>query len=501
MIHKLFGCCLSIGLWTGVVAAASPAEVSRTHFDQHGPAILAEFAELLKIPNVASDLPGVTANARWIEQAFEARGAEIEVVSQEGVPPVVWGRLPAPGATRTLGIYVHYDGQPVDPSQWSQSPWEPTLYTRSLEDGGKPRAFPAAGDSIDPEWRIYGRGTSDDRAPLIAWLAAIDALKAAGIERKANLVFLFEGEEEAGSDHLDVYMEQLGDRLRADLWLIFDGPAHQTRRPQLVFGVRGYTGIDITVYGAARYLHSGHYGNWAPNPGLRLAHLLASCKDAEGDVQIEGWNVGGKPPVTDWKNPPGFEAGLREELGVARSEGDNAPYFERMQLPSFNVRGMQAAGVGDKARNVIATEATASIDIRLVEGNDPHEMLDLVEAHVRKQGYHVLHREPTAEERRKHPLIAKVVRRPGYRAVRTSAEQPLTRWLIETVKGFQPDLVLTPTLGGSLPLYLFEDRLKAPIVIVPIANHDNNQHAPDENLRLGNLVYGIELAATLVAAD
>ena len=487
----------------GGSTGSGPAEVASAWRKTHGAEILTEFAEFLRLPNLAAQRDDIRRNAEWIQTAFRTRGIELEIVEANAAPAVVIGRLDVHGATRTLGLYIHFDGQPVDPDQWSSDPWEPTLLDGPVEAGGARIAFPKPGEEIDGEWRLYGRSTGDDKAPMIALLAALDALRAANRPLTSNLVFLFEGEEEAGSSHLGDYLRLLGDRLKTDLWLILDGPVHQSRRPQLVFGIRGYARIDITVYGAARYLHSGHYGNWAPNPGLRLSRLLASMQDEQGQVLVEGYYDSVEPVGDDLaaalETMPPFEDALREELQLKRSEAGNAPYLERMLLPSLNIRGLQSATVGATARNIIPPAATASIDLRLVKGNDPEHMLDLVEAHIQRQGYRIVRDTPTREERLTYDLIARVERGVGYRAVRTSMELPVVQQLRGAVQGAAGEPpVLMPTMGGSLPLYLFEDLLHSPIVIVPIANHDDNQHAPDENLRLANLWYGIDLMACVL---
>ncbi len=485
-----------------------PAIAAARHFrDANGAAILDGFAEFLAIPNVAADLPDIQRNAEHIREALEARGATVELWALDGVPPIVYGELDAPRATRTVGVYLHYDGQPVVPSEWTFDPWQPTMVGGSLEAGAGAIPFPAPGDPIDPEWRIYARGSGDDKAPLPAILAALDALEAAGIERTVDLRFFFEGEEEAGSNHLADYMRAHRERLDVDLWLICDGPVHQSRQPQLVFGVRGYTGFDLTVYGASRYLHSGHYGNWAPNPAIDLARLLAGMKGADGRVTIDGFYddtvAPGAAERAALDRLPAVEAALRHELQLAAgaTEGGGATLAERLLLPSFNVRGMQSAAVGSGARNVIPIEATASVDIRLVKGNDPERMLDVVEAHLRAAGYHLVSDPPDAATRRDHPKIARFVRRGGYPAARTALDTPAAEFAISAARRVAgDDLILMPSLGGSLPLYLFDEILEAPVVIVPIANHDNNQHAPDENLRLANLWYGIDLMAALFTA-
>jgi acetylornithine deacetylase/succinyl-diaminopimelate desuccinylase-like protein len=478
-------------------------DAARSFRQQHGPRILREYAELLEVPNVPGNPASQRRNAELIRDGLAARGVHAELLELDGVPPIVFGKLDAPGATRTLGIYLHYDGQPVDPEQWTHPPFEPTLYTAAIEAGGEPRPLPRDGESIDPEWRLYARSSGDDKVPVPALFGALDALRDAKIPPTSNLLFFFEGEEEQGSDHLGDYFAKYRARLDADLWLICDGPVHQSRQPQLVFGVRGYTGLEITVYGAKRYLHSGHYGNWAPNPALELARLLASMKDDNGRVLIDGFYDSVAPLTEKEKTAlatvPTVDASLRKELGLAATEADDGLLVERLLLPSFNIRGMQSAAVGEKARNLIPIEAEASIDIRLVKGNDPEAMLDLVERHIEGRGYRIVRDAPDETTRASQRRIARVVRRPGYPAVRTSMDLPLANQLVRAAEAAAGEsLILLPGMGGSLPLYLFTEQLGQPIVIVPIANHDDNQHAPDENLRLANLWYGIDLFAAIL---
>ncbi len=498
--------CLAAGAY-----AQDPLQVARKYREEHGAAILREFAELLAIPNVASDEDNIRRNAEHIREQLVRRGVRAELWQLDGAPPIIFGELESPGAERTIGLYVHYDGQPVDPSQWAEPPWSPTLFSAAIEDGGEPRPWPEPGEDIDPEWRLYARSAGDDKAPIGALFAALDALKASNIPLSSNIKFFFEGEEEAGSPHLERYIAAHRAKLEVDLWLICDGPVHQSRRPQLVFGVRGFTGLEMTVYGADSYLHSGHYGNWAPNPALRLAQLLASMKDDDGRVLIDQF-YDSVEPIGDAERQaiaalPDFDAELRRELGLAASEMKNAPLAERLLLPSLNLRGLVSATVGASARNVIPTQATASLDIRLVKGNDPEEMLDLVEAHIRSQGYHIVSDDPDAETRLAHAKIAKVRRQTGYRAARTALDLPVVQPVIRAAeraageRTSEDGLILMPSLGGSLPLYLFSDHLAKPVVIVPMANHDNNQHAPNENLRLANLWYGIDLLAAILTME
>ncbi len=508
--------CLLLAMTTANSPAAEPSPVTAWR-QAHEAEILRDFAALLSLPNVSSDAMNIARNAEYIRGQLEKRGVRAELLKIDGAPPIVFGELEAAVATeRTLGIYVHYDGQPVNAEKWSQPPFKPTLYSAAIEHGGEPRPFPEPGEATDPEWRLYARSAGDDKAPLAALFAALDALAEAGVAPTSNLKFLFEGEEEAGSPHLGEYLERHRERLDVDLWLICDGPVHQSRRPQLVFGVRGVTGFEITVYGASRYLHSGHYGNWAPNPAHMLARLLATMKDDDGQVLIEGFYDSTASPGETERAAiaalPDSDPALRRELGLAATEGGGASLAERLLLPSLNVRGFVSGAVGEKSRNVIPNQATASLDVRLAKGNDPEAMLDLIEAHVQRQGYHVVRVEPDHDIRLAYPRIARIRRGGGYKAARTEMDLPVVRAVAAAAgrattrgapKGRQRDneLVLMPTLGGSLPLYLFTEDLQMPVVIVPIANHDNNQHAPDENLRLANLWYGIDLMGELLTME
>jgi len=270
-----------------------------------------------------------------------------------------------------------------------------------------------------------------------------------------------------------------------------------------VFGVRGVTGLEVTVYGANRSLHSGHYGNWAPVPGTMLAHLIASMKSVDGEVIIDRFYDTVAPIGPDEKAAlaalPDIDAQLKKDLALARTEGEGASLAERLLLPSLTVRGLASGNVGQKARNVIPSTATATLGVRLVKGNDPSHMLDLVEQHIRQQGYHIVREEPSDSTRRAHPMVAKVTRGVGYPAFRTPMDEPLAQQVVDAAqRATDQDVLRVPTLGGTLPLFLFDEILQTPAIIVPIANHDDNQHAPDENIRLANLWYGVDLYAALL---
>lgn len=487
--------------------AQDPARVRgavRAYQQANDVAIVRELAELLAIPNRASDSINIRRNARHIMQMLERRGIRAQLLETPGAPPAVYGDLRTPGAARTVVFYAHYDGQPVDTLQWATPPWAPTLRDKSLDQGGRIIPLPTQPGTVQGESRLYARSASDDKSPIVAVLAALAALRAANVRPSVNLKFYFEGEEEGGSEHLRAALTAHRSLLAADLWIFGDGPVHQSRRQQVVFGVRGVMGLELTTYGATRALHSGHYGNWSPNPLVLMTGLLASMRDANGYILIDRFYDDVRRATRAERDAiaaaPVADETLRAELLLAESEAGNAPLLERIMLPALNVRGINGGGVGSLAANAVPTMARASIDFRLVPRQDPAKVRALVEAHARKQGYHVLDRDPTSEERRQHARILKLDWETGYPASRTDMSLPVSRAVVRAAEmGTGSSVIVVPTLGGSLPLYHFDEVLRVPLVTVPIVNHDNNQHAANENLRLQNLFDGMQVYAAIIA--
>lgn len=472
--------------------------------------LLSDFMELLKLPNVASDTPNIRKNADYLVAEMQKRGLKPRLLeaADKKVPPVVYGEYNTPGATKTVIFYAHYDGQPTDPADWTGSkPWEPVLRTASLEKGGTIIPFPKAGEKIDPEWRVYARSASDDKAGVFAILTAFDALIASGIKPTVNIKFFFEGEEEAGSSNLKEILEKNKELLKADAFIVCDGPVHQSGQKQVVFGVRGDVNVDLTVYGAKRPLHSGHYGNWSPNPAMTLARLLASMKDAAGNITVKEWADDVEPlgsaELQAIKDAPQVDDEVKKQLAIAFTEGGGKSLLERINQPSLNINGFNSGNVGEYARNVIPTTASAVLDLRLVKGNDVVRQIAKLKRHIESQGFYVIDREPTDAERLKYPFIAKfTAREGGYNAQRTKMDLPVSIAIVNAVQktSAQP-IVRMPSLGGSLPLSIIANSLNQPTITVPIANHDNNQHAENENIRIQNLWDGIETFASLMTME
>jgi len=491
------------------VSAQTTQEKVRDYRRANEQPLLREYFEFLSLPNVASDVPNIRRNAARIMEMMKQRGLDPRLLEADtpNTPPAVFAEWKTPGAQRTLLFYAHYDGQPTDPKQWTGTlPWTPVFRTAAIEAGGRIVSDdgPPASTPIDPQWRIYARSASDDKAGVMAILTAFAALKAKAVALNSNIKFFFEGEEEAGSPHLGEIIGKHKDLLAADAWIICDGPVHQSGRKQVVFGARGDANVDVTVYAAKRPLHSGHYGNWSPNPAMMLARLLASMKDDDGRVTIDGWYADAEPlgqaELRAIAEAPKYDEELKKQLGLKRVEGGGKSLMELINIPSLNVNGFGSGDIGALARNVIPTTATAVLDLRLVKGNDRHRQTQRLIDHIKKQGYHVMDREPNDAERAQYPLIARVNVRPGgYNAERTRMDLPISVAVIEAVQSTTPDkIVLLPTSGGSLPLSIITENLRTVTLSVPIANYDNNQHAENENIRLQNLWDGIETFAALM---
>ncbi|HEX4602369.1 MAG TPA: M20/M25/M40 family metallo-hydrolase [Candidatus Angelobacter sp.] len=479
----------------------------REYRQQHEVDIVHSYAELLSLPNVAADSDNIRRNADIISTLLDQRGFDTLALAVPGAPPAVYGQLSSPGAKHTLLLYAHYDGQPVDKAQWASDPWQAVLRDGPVD--GKTIPLDSLHAPLNPEWRIYARSASDDKAPIQALLTAIDALKAAKIPIGVNLKVFFEGEEEAGSPHLAEIFRQNGDVLKGDVWILSDGPVNQTRRPQLYFGARGVTDLELTVYGPARVLHDGHYGNWAPNPAATLVDLLAHMRNANSHILVPGFYDDVRALTADEKQAiaqsPQVDEQLKQELGLAWTESAGAALPLAITQPALNIRGIEAGHVEEKAQNAISTLAKASIDFRLVPNQTPERVHELVEKFITRQGFYIVRETPDIETRRQHARVIKVSWGPGYKAARTAMDDPAVRPIITAMEQTLSEqtggttVIKMPLLGGSVPMYLFTDVLQTPVVGLPIVNHDNNQHGANENLRLQNLWDGIEIFAGILA--
>ncbi len=496
---------LAIGAALALVAAAPPPlqkAVDRYRAD-HEQQIVGQLADMIAVESVAANPAGLASQAELLRAALAARGFQARLLDGQGGPPLVFGTLATPGARRTVVFYAHYDGQPVVPAQWVTPPFTPVMRNASLAAGGQPVVWTALGTKLDPEWRLYGRGASDDKAAIVAFLAAFDAVRTSGRKPSVNIKVVWEGEEEAGSPHLQKILEANKALLASDLWLIGDGPVHQSRRPLISFGARGVMGLEMTLFGPARALHDGHYGNWVPNPAVMAANLVAALRDDDGNILIPGFTDDVRP-VTPAETAaiaalPPVEADLKADLAIARSEGREGLTASTMR-PALNIRGISAGNVGASAANAIPTEATISADFRLVPGQTPTAVRHKVEAFLAQRGWTIIDHAPDRAERAANPRLIRLEWEMGYPALRADMTTPAARAVIAAAQSATSVPVgVLPMMGGSVPLHMFDTVFGVPIIGLPIANHDNSQHAANENLRLQNLWDGIGAYAAMIA--
>jgi acetylornithine deacetylase/succinyl-diaminopimelate desuccinylase-like protein len=454
------------------------------------------YHEFLRLPNDAANHPDdLDTVIQWLEVAFQARGFHTERLPTPSIDLLLAERT-APGADRTVLIYLQADGQPVDTTAWSQaSPWTPVL--KEQDESGQWTEIPWArlyGD-YDDEWRIFARSAADSKGPIAQFLTALTAMDEAGAKPDFNIKVIIDTEEELGSPPLPEAVRRFRDKLAADMLVIFDGPPHASGQPTLTFGARGIASLTLTTFGPRAPQHSGHYGNYLPNPALRLAQILASMKDEHGRVTIPSFYDG--ITIDDetrriLSRVPDDEVEIQRAMGVAKVDSVAGSLQEALQYPSLNIRGMRAAWVGSESRTIIPATATAEIDVRLVVESDPDRLLGLIREHIEGLGYQVIDHAPTDQERLAIPNLVRFNSSVSYRAFRTDFNSEPGRWLRAAMVHLNgEDPIMIRTGGGSIPISPFVSTLGIPAVIVPSVNPDNNQHSPNENLRVRDFVEGI----------
>ena len=503
---RSFACCsatiVSLALSVPYAQAADLRASVRAWREAHERAIVTQFVTLLSLPNVATSVADVDKNAAYIEDELKARGLETQLLrAAPGTPASVFGQRKVPGAARTVIFYAHYDGQPVGQKDWISNPFEPSMRTALPE--ARPIDWQGSG-ALDPNWRLFARSAGDDKVSIQAMLSALDALKAAHLKPTVNIKLLYEGEEEQGSPHFAALVAGNLELLRGDLLIMGDGPMHQSGRQMVNFGNRGITSLALTVYGATRPLHDGHYGSWAPSPAVMMAHLIASLRDEDGRILIPHFYDDVAPVSPQDQSAlaamPPVEAELKRALGLTQTVGP-ARLANGYLEPTLNVRAIHVGDAGPAAANAIATHADASLDFRLAPGETPGHTRELLEAYLTQQGWFIVRDEPDLPTRLSHPKILRIVwDEGGAIATKTALDLPASQAVVASIGrtvGYRP--IELPIVGASSGMADIVNQLRVPMAGVSIANYDDNQHAQNENLRLGNLWDGIEVYAGLLA--
>ncbi len=490
---------ISFGLLAPGLMAQSPREKAIEDFL---PALLQKHRDFVSLPNVARDSADMYKNLAWVTQEFKERSFDVSWLESSTLP-VFFAERQVPQASKTLLLYFHLDGQPVDARRWDQEdPFVPVLKEKDEYGNWQKIPWNRTQGEINPEWRIFGRAAADDKAPIMMFLKALDLLEAENQALGSNLKVILDCQEEAGSEAFLSTLEEYKTQYAADYMLILDGPAHPSNRPTLTFGCRGIATCMITVYGAKLPQHSGHFGNYSPNPVFALSHLLASMKDSTGRVIIPGYYEGitlDAPTQAILEAVPDDEQAILENLFIPRADAVASTYQAALQYPSLNVRHLITSWRGPGLKTVIPEFVTAYLDVRLVSEIDGAVQLEKIREHIRKQGYYLIDREPSDEERLKYPRIATFKGNPGVNAFRTDLQEPFAEKLAGALKAeFGQGPVKIRSMGGTVPIIEAVNILDIPALILPLVNMDNNQHNPNENIRVGNISQGIRVCATLL---
>jgi len=459
------------------------------------------FFDMLSIPNDGYDSPNIERNIKWCENTFSDLGFKVErVIAKSTSPsmpnhPLLIANKFISKDYKTVLIYFHMDGQPVDPKKWNQDdPFIPIL-SEYVSDNWVEIDRNKIKEDPDPDWRIFGRSTSDDKGPPMMLVNALETLEKLNKKPKFNIKLIIDFQEEMGSPTVVSAVSLHKEKLKSDFLLIIDGPRHPSNKPTLTFGARGISRITLTSYGPIKPQHSGHFGNYAPNPAMNLSKVLSSMKDYDGRVVIPGFYDG--VTFSDeiklvMDAVPDDEVQIKKELMISSADKVGKNYQEAIQFPSLNIRGLQSGWVRKEVRTIVPDMAIAEIDVRLVKESNPKRLLNLIKEHIISEGAYVIEdREPSSIERLTQKNIIRFDSKISYLAYRTEINSPIGNWASRALKkAFKEDPIKKRTSGGSIPISPFVTTLNVPALTYPSVNKDNNQHSPNENIRVGNFIDG-----------
>ena len=458
------------------------------------------FKEFLSIKNDANFKNEMKPLIEWGINNFKKYGFEVERLETPELPLLLASKVISEDLN-TLLIYLQFDGQPVDNSKWDQENPYKAVLKEKIDNEYKTTDWSRLDnitfdDIKKQDLRIFARSASDAKGPVMMIINALEIMKRNNIELKYNLKVIMDFEEEISSPNLADAVKKYSSKLKSDALLIFDGPKHPSNLPTLTFGARGISDITLITYGPIVPQHSGHFGNYAPNPVFRMSEILSSMKDPNGRVTIPGFYDGIELDEKTLKilaEVPDDEEKMMNDMQFKKPDNVGKNYQESIQYPSINVRGIESGWVREEVRTIVPSECIAEIDVRLVLESDPIRLHNLIKSHIQELGYYVIDRRPTKDERLKHNKIVTFVSSFDYDAFRTDIESEIGKWLVKSLKktfGIEP--VKKRTSGGSVPISPFVNTLGIPAVTVPTVNQDNNQHSPNENIKIENYITGIE---------
>lgn len=454
-----------------------------------------DLISFLKLQNDGHFENEIEQNLKWCDSVFLDLKFKTQIVKTEGAP-LLFAEKKVHEKLKTVLFYLQIDGQPADSTKWNQSnPFLPVLKEKDDRNNWSIINSKLLETEFNPEWRIFARSASDSKGPAMSFISALQILRDEKINPAFNIKVIMDFQEEMGSPSLPKAVTKNRKLLNADMLFIMDGTRHLSNLPTLTFGARGIATATLKVFGPRYPLHSGQYGNFAPNPVFEAARLLSGLKDETGKVTLEGFYDGielSEKDKTQLNSIPESLDNIKTRLGIARADAVGSTYQEALQYPSLNIRGLNAAWVGDEVRTIIPAEVIAEIDMRLVPESDGERLMQLLKNHITAQGYHLVDSIPSEKERKNYSKLASFKYRLGSSPFRTDMDSQIGTYLEKAMqKVFDDDFIKMRTTGGSQPMAPFIKTLGIPAVSIRIPNPDNNIHSPNENLRIGNLLEGI----------
>jgi len=420
---------------------------------------------LLRQPSISAQNVGVRECAGLLAGMVREAGMDAKIMETKGQPVIFAERIVSPNAFTVL-FYGHYDVQPPEPLEsWHSEPFLP-----EVRDG-----------------KIFGRGTGDNKGQLLAHVLAVKTWLATRGEVPLNVKMVFEGEEESSSPHLDAFVAQNRELLKADLVYTSDGSLHETGTPLVILGVRGILYIELTAWGAKWDNHSGNKGGVVPNPAWKIIDLLQTMLDSQDKVRIDGFYDGVSPPGPQTldliRSLPFDKQKIRAAIGYDGFDMDVETYYRKLMLePTFNIAGFTSGYGGEGSKTIIPAKAVLKVDFRLVGDQDPEDIFQKVSRHIKQ-----------------HAPDIQVKFMGAMKPSRTRPDLPSIQRVVEAVRqayGMEP--IVQPSLGGSLPDYVWTRTLGVPSVLVPYANADESNHAPNENLDLDKFYAGIKCTLSVL---
>ena len=423
--------------------------------------------ELVKQPSVGSDYNATKKCAEVLKDIMISYGIDSQVYETEG-NPIVYGEVKAANKdTKTVLFYGHYDVQPPEPlDEWITPPFEPEIRNN----------------------RLYGRGAGDNKGQLLAHVLAVKAILEKEGSVPINIKFVFEGEEEMGSGSLGTFVEKNKELLDADVVITSDGPIHDSGVYFVVFGVRGVMNFKLELTTATTDNHSGNKGGVIPNSAWLLNDVLSSMKDDNDFVLIEGfYDDVIKPTESEFgliDNLPYNPESLAKVYGVEKITLDKKSYYERLMfLPTLTINGLASGYTGEATKNIIPRKAIANMEVRMVKDQNPDDLLEKIRKHVNKVNPNVI------VTKQKEDMLPS----------RTSSELEVSKKVIEAVKkAHNIDPIVLPSMGASLPDFIWTKVLGKPSIMVPYANADEANHAPNENMDLDCYMHGIHCTVEII---